>query len=95
MNKPIYTDQARDDIKEIWLYIAEDSFAAADRVMLSIHEKCESIAQTPSIGRERPELADGVKSFPIGKYLIFYHTDNDSTIIDRVLSGYRNLPDFF
>ncbi|MBN2340920.1 MAG: type II toxin-antitoxin system RelE/ParE family toxin [Deltaproteobacteria bacterium] len=95
MNKPIYTDQARIDIKEIWLYIAEDSFNAADRVMLNIYQQCESIAQTPTIGRKRPELADGIRSIPIGKYLIFFHCENNSTIIDRVLSGYRNLPDFF
>ena len=80
---------------DIWDYIAEDSVNAADRVIEEIHAKCENIAQTPDIGRNRPELATGIKSLPIRKYLIFYHSEDGATIIDRVLSGYRNLPDFF
>ena len=95
MPKIVYTEQARADIKEIWFYIAEDSFQAADRFFAQIHEKCEALSLSPEIGRERPELAKSIRSFPLGNYLIFYHIEKKTTVIDRVLSGYRNLPDFF
>lgn len=91
----VFTKIAKSAMDDIWDYIAEDSVNAADKVIEEIHDKCKNIAQTPDIGRNRPELANGVKSLPVRKYLIFYHTEYNATFIDRVLSGYRNLPDFF
>lgn len=60
------------DLEEIWLYIAQDSPRAADRLIGRIHEKCQVLAESPHIGRSRPELAVDLRSFPVGNYVIFY-----------------------
>lgn len=57
--------QARLDLDEIWLYIAEGSIEAADRVAGELLDKLLLLASQPLIGRERPEIAVGVRSFPI------------------------------
>ena len=43
------------------------------------------------MGRERSELLPGMRSFPIGRYLIFYRIVEDTLQVVRVLSGYRDL----
>lgn len=91
----LFTEQSETDMDDIWDYIAHDSIDAADRFIDQIHEKCRLLAETPGMGRKRSELVEGVRSFPLGNYLIFYHTQDDTTFIDRVLSGYRNLSVLF
>jgi len=56
--------QARLDLIDIWNYIADDNEAAADRLLDRIEQ--------PKAGRERAELAPGLRSFPVGNYLLFY-----------------------
>ncbi|MCK9459223.1 MAG: type II toxin-antitoxin system RelE/ParE family toxin [Proteobacteria bacterium] len=91
MTSLVLTRQARADLDEIWLYVAQDSLEAADRLVDTIFEKCGLIADSPQIGRERPEIAARVRSFPVRSYLIFYHEKDGSVFVDRVLSGYRDL----
>jgi len=43
------------------------------------------------MGRERPELLPGMRSFPLGRYLIFYRIVEETLQVVRVLSGYRDL----
>jgi toxin ParE1/3/4 len=49
------------------------------------------IAESPYIGREREELAPGIRSFPAGRYLIFYRPIADGIEIVRVLHGSRDV----
>jgi toxin ParE1/3/4 len=54
------------------------------------------LRDNPLAGRARPELAENVRSFPVGNYVIFYRPLQDGIEIVRVLSGYRDLlPDDF
>jgi len=91
MTSLVLTRQARADLDEIWFYVAQDSLEAADRLVDRIFEKCGLIADSPRIGRECPEIVAGVRSFPVGRYLIFYHEKDGTAFVDRVLSGYRDL----
>ena len=91
MTRLVLTRQARADLDEIWFYVAQDGVEAADRLVDRIFEKCGLIAGSPQIGRERPEIAAGVRSFPVGSSLIFYHEKDGTAFVDRVLSGYRDL----
>ena len=93
--KLVLTKQSKSDLDDIWDYIAQDNPDIADTFIDQIYEKCLLLADTPTIGRERPELMEGIRSFPNGKYLIFYHTKEETILIDRVLSGYRDLPAVF
>lgn len=52
-------------------------------------------ATQPGIGRTRDELAESLRSFPVGNYVIFYRAMPDGIDIVRVLSGFRDIPNVF
>lgn len=96
MARVLRTSQAEEDLLEIWSYIAEDDIGAADRVIDEFEVVCCTLAETPFMGRERGELAERLRSFPVGSYVIFYRpaTDGaDGIVIIRVLHGARDLSD--
>jgi toxin ParE1/3/4 len=47
------------------------------------------------MGRLWDELVPPLRSFPIGRYLIFYRPVNNGIQIMRVVSGYRDLDAIF
>ena len=83
------------DILEIWDYIAEDSIAAADDWVDRLDEQFRLLATQPKIGRPRNELAAGVRSFPFGRYVIFYMPLDDGVDVIRVLHGSRDIDAIF
>jgi toxin ParE1/3/4 len=89
------TSQALLDLTEIALRIAEENPTAADRWIDSIDEKCQMLARASEIGRKRPDLAVDLRSFPVGKYVIFYRPVSDGVQIIRVLHGARDIPSLF
>ncbi len=87
---------AEGDAAEIWDYIAEDSEAAADRMLELIDAQFTRLARFPNMGRERPELADGLRSFPVGRYVVFYLPVTNGIEVVRVLHASRDVqPDQF
>jgi toxin ParE1/3/4 len=47
------------------------------------------------MGRRRDELAPGLRSFPAGRYVIFYLPLTDGVDIVRVLHGSRDIETVF
>jgi toxin ParE1/3/4 len=90
-----YSSDANSDIEEIALYIFDLNPVAAHRFLDSLEEACEILAEQPLIGRPRPELGEGLRSFPVGNYLIFYTPALDGIDIVRVIYGGRDLPVIF
>jgi toxin ParE1/3/4 len=64
--------KAVDDLAEIWAYIAEDSLREANAFASRIHKEFRMLSGQPRMGRERPELLADLRSFPVGRYVIFY-----------------------
>ena len=62
----ILQPRAKADLAEIWEFIADDSDAHADAFIDLIDQKFQVLAHQPGIGRRRDELADGLRSFPVG-----------------------------
>jgi len=89
------TSQAETDLLEIWLYIAQNNPLSADRLLETIAEKCHLIATFPEMGRERSELAVGLRSFPVENYIIFYRPIENGIEIIRVLHSSRDINTFF
>src|SRR5580698_5282948 len=50
---------------------------AADRLLLRIDSKLELYAANPGMGTKRDVLAPGLRSFPVGNYLVFYRVIAD------------------
>ncbi|MBI4026161.1 MAG: type II toxin-antitoxin system RelE/ParE family toxin [Verrucomicrobia bacterium] len=86
------SDRATADLDEIWVFIAGDHFAAADRLIAAIVEKFEILARSPEMGRARHDLIPLLRSFPVGNYVIFYRPMTDGIEILRVLHGARDIP---
>jgi toxin ParE1/3/4 len=91
----VHAHAVQNDILEIWSYIAEDNIGAADRLLETFDEKINMLAESPGIGRRRPELKRGIRSFRVGQYLILYQIVRDGIEIIRVLHGARNLRRIF
>jgi toxin ParE1/3/4 len=87
--------RAQADITEIWGFIAEDSEARADAFIDRLDQSISSLAINPLMGRARDELSPNLRSFPFGRYVIFYLALPDGIEIVRVLHGARDLGTFF
>jgi toxin ParE1/3/4 len=91
----IKLSRAKADLAEIWDYIADDSEAQADAFIDTIDLKLRLLAEQPNIGRVRNELAENMRSFPLGRYVIFYLVIPDGIEVVRVLHGARDLDAIF
>jgi toxin ParE1/3/4 len=85
------SDDAEDDLSDIWTYIALDNPRAADSFVAKIHKTCQLLSEFPGGGPLRPELARGLRSFPVGNYLILYRPASHGIDVARVLHGKRNI----
>ena len=65
-------DQARVGLTDIWSYIARDSITSADRLNARFYEAFKTLARYTMMGRSRPDLGPELRSFPVGRYAIFY-----------------------
>ena len=83
--------QADADLDSIWSYIAADSIKAADRLIERFGSVFEMLVQNPLAGRERSELAAGLRSFAVANYVMFYFAQPDGVEIVRVMSGRRDI----
>jgi plasmid stabilization system protein ParE len=54
----VLTPEAREDLLEIWSYIATDSFDRADEVLDKLYDAFVRLSQAPGIGHQREDLAD-------------------------------------
>lgn len=86
---------AKRDLVDIWVFIAKDNPDAADRFLDHLAQKFGLLAESPEIGRRREELAPTLRSFPVGRYVIFYRAAEEGIEIVRVLSAYRDVDTLF
>lgn len=86
------------DLDDIWYYVAKNSGSAdtADRLINSITDRFFLLAGYPHLGRARDEdLRPGLRSFPVGAYIVIYRIEGDDVAILRVLRGSRNVHALF
>ena len=81
---------AERDLEEIWSYVAENASAiTADRLIDAIIDRFELLAEQPRMGRLRPEFGEGVRSFTVENYVIYYRHARD-VLVARLLHGRRD-----
>jgi toxin ParE1/3/4 len=88
------TAEARQDLLDIWGYIARKSTPAiADAFLARIIGALEMVAFAPHIGRERPEFSGSPRSIALRPYVVFYEPlpDGDGILVWRVVHGAREL----
>jgi toxin ParE1/3/4 len=89
------TSQARIDLAEIRHYISQDKPLAADRQIETFFKRFHYLAENPELGELRTDLAENLRAFCVGNYVIFYRTASNGIDIIRVVSGHRNLERMF
>ena len=87
--------QAETDILEIWDYIAADSVEQADRWIDKLDQSLHLWATQPMMGRERKELAPGLRSLPLGRYVVFFAPLKDGIDVVRVMHGSLDIEERF
>jgi len=85
-----YQSAARADLIGIWLQIADDSIERADDYIANLQAICELISEQPAMGVERSETANGVRSFPLDNYLIYYEQSGSTLSVLRVWHAARD-----
>lgn len=83
------------DLEQIEARIVSERPSAVGGVLDAIESACQLVAEYPGVGRARAEIDEGVMSFSIGSYTIFYYLDDDPFGIARILHGSRDLPTAF
>jgi toxin ParE1/3/4 len=91
VGKVRYTRRAREDLLEIWGWIASDNPKIADRVYDAIEKRCNSLQKQPQLGRPRPEVGEGARSLVIERWIAFYRIVENGVQIVRIVDGARDL----
>ena len=86
-----------EDLEEIWQFIARDSEFQADKWIRFLDNRINDLAANNELGRPRPELAAGLRSFPVKDYVIFYRPITEAGLyLVRVLHSSRDIrPELF
>lgn len=91
MPRVLIRPEAECDLDDIWWFIAQDSPQNADGFLDRMQEICLVLADFPLMGTSRDGLKPGLRSQPVGNYLIFYFPIADGVDIVRVLNGARDI----
>ena len=86
MRQVRFTRRARQDLLDIWLYIAPQNPVAADRVFDRTEESCQLLRDHPEFGPARPEIAEGARV-----RLVLYRLIKHGVQVVRIIDGSRDL----
>ena len=90
------TPEARNDLREILLDIAEDSPDAAERLRSEFYEKLQSLGRSPGIGHYHEELLSRKYRFwNFYSYVVAYVWKAKPIQVISVVHGARDLAVFF
>jgi toxin ParE1/3/4 len=82
------------ELDEIWLWTAKESGSVdiADRLIDSITERFFLLARYPHMGRPRDnDLRPGLRSFPVGRYVIIYRVGSEDVLILHIIAAARDI----
>ena len=89
------TAEAENDLEQIGDYIAQDNPKRALSFVLSLRDKCLSLADAPyGFPLVTRYERHGIRRRVYGNYLIFYRVDGDYVSVIHILHGARDFPAF-
>jgi toxin ParE1/3/4 len=92
----VVTPETRQDLIEIWDYVAEESSKRADEVLARLYDSFMELAQSPGMGHYREDLADRRHRFwTVHPYVVAYRWQTTPLQIVVVVHGARHLKAFF
>ena len=93
--KLVVSPEARSDLVDIWRFLSSRNARATGRIMRDITESFKLLVDYPESGTKRNELRRGLRSFPVGNYIVFYSITGAGIEIVRVLHGRRDIERIF
>jgi toxin ParE1/3/4 len=95
MSRYFVTPQARADLIDLWLYIANDRPGAADRLYERLQQRFRLLAANPGMGEDRSQLARDVRQTTLGSYVVLFRFRPERLEILRVIHSARDVPKEF
>ncbi len=90
----IWSEQSRDDLRSIVLFIARDNPRVAETFGYLLMSKVDMLMQFPQLGRVVPEENDeAIREIIFCSYRIIYKVEKEIIAIVRVWHGARGEPD--
>ena len=85
--------QADADLEDIafYVFVQSGSLEIADRLIDSISERFAMLGRHPRMERRRDDLRPGMRTFPVGDYLVLYRVEASEVLVQRVVRGSRDL----
>jgi toxin ParE1/3/4 len=95
MARIVRTFPARDDLRQIWVYVAQHNLVAADRFIDEIERTLRLLAGNPQMGQAIEQFRAGLRQFTVGNYVLFYEPIEGGVRLVRVLHGARKMDQLF
>lgn len=86
-----YSQGAKQDLLDIWLWIARDNPGLADAVLDRIEQRTSKLSQHREIGMARPEIGEGARGLVIERWLVLYRLIDGGVQVVRIVDGARDL----
>lgn len=87
-----FTESAERDVDAILSYtMATWGDAQAQAYIGGLYDTLELLSEKPGVGRFRPELAPGLRSFPYREHQVFYLIFEGAILVVRVLASRRDI----
>lgn len=83
--------RAQADVAGVVAYLDARNPDAAVRWFDKVDARCRALAATPESGRRRDELAPGLRSSVVDRWLILYRIKDEGIEIARILHGAMDL----
>ena len=85
MGRYTIAPEAKEDIKAIYRHIASDNRSAALRLRETISGAFRLLAKNPLLGELRNDLAEELRMFCVGNYVILYYPTKSGVAIAQVV----------
>jgi toxin ParE1/3/4 len=95
MPRIVRTFPARDDLRQIWLYVAQHNPTAADRLIDRFERTLRTLARHPQMGESLPQYRAGLRRFTVGTTSCTTSQFKEGVRLVRLLHGARNVDDLF
>ncbi|QSB43675.1 type II toxin-antitoxin system RelE/ParE family toxin [Tsuneonella flava] len=86
-----FRQDARDDMREIALYIGQEDPDRAEKFIGDLITRISQVAENPRLYRSRFEWNPGVRITRHGRYYIVFHSNGDAVEILRVIHTSRDI----
>jgi toxin ParE1/3/4 len=95
MAEVFHSEDALQDLDEIWVYMSGESPEKASEFIVSLDETLALLATFPYLGRERREWREGLRSTMHREYMVIYSIIEEGVLIERIVYASRNLRALF